>query len=344
MNTRILQIFCTPREGDLLLGLVSSLGQAVRALKNSEVNYILDIYVCLAPELVKWEDSPLSRHFFYDRFLSIKEGIDFAECNFTISEDPTILGPVSHRRHLQNKYPEAQSFTYINPDVIFHPTLLHYIDQFATKLEEEYPEGWVLTPETVRLWDEGWDLLVNKDFRDKELNFCEKHNMVSTLETFYSQPRTPTLELARSPDRPITHPSLGTVPYFHRMKIGWFTTFSSSLLSHFSFPPSSHYGYDEDFFMWALFKGVLKWYKKEEGGLSVKIGMPQYKMLNTLVGEASHKPLLSSDYLQLRFSKGELKEKSKNAASPILDSITAGSFHEKFSSLGALIDLSEVYP
>ena len=63
MNTRVLQVFCTPREGDLLQGLAASLRQALYSLKSADVNYVLDIHVSLCPELVKWEDSPLSRHF-----------------------------------------------------------------------------------------------------------------------------------------------------------------------------------------------------------------------------------------------------------------------------------------
>ena len=348
MKTRVLQIFCTPREADLLWRVCFQLRVAFNNLKvfhdlhPEDVKYILDIHVCLSGELVKWEDTSLSRHYFYDRFLSIKEGMTFCECSFTISEEDDILGPSSHRRSLAEKYPEADSFTFIDPDICFDPHLLKHIHAFGAQLEERHPNGWVLVPETVRLWDAGWDLLVNEEFLSSKLGFCTETDMWETLSNFYKTSRPRSIERSVSKDAPINHPSLGDVPYFHRMKLGWFTTVAPSLLAHVGFPEGCHYGYMDDHFMWALFKICLRWNLSPDGDRSVHIVIPQYKLVNSLSGTINHKPLLSVDYITLRRAREDLKKESEEICKNLLSTMESGSLYEKFPDNGITVSLGKV--
>ena len=188
-----------------------------------------------------------------------------------------MMGCVSWRKkHLEN-CTHGKVVIWLDCDISFPMSALSEIKKSVDLVEEEY---FVITPQLVRMWDETWDCLVHKDFREKELGYCYDYD-VSLIEK-PSQQKNRTLH---------------KIPEF-KFAGGWLTVISSNLLKLAVIPEVfKPYG-EEDTYIMQVCEGLKK------------LGWPvsQYVMEDVLI--AQNFDLFESEKKQFKI----INDKSADAA------------------------------
>ena len=125
--------------------------------------YISDtviIDVTLNLNLTDWSKSQLPKQFFIDKFNQIEKLWDWCETQFIIDEKNKCLGCDDKRREAIRST-VADNILYLDSDLLFKSELLSYIIEAAKTINHEY---YIISPQTVRMWDTSWDIITNKHF------------------------------------------------------------------------------------------------------------------------------------------------------------------------------------
>jgi hypothetical protein len=189
--------------------------------------------------LVNWENSKINKEFFIEKFNSLKLLTDWTSNSiFQIRED--ILGCVSSRRTTYLETPDATHFVWLDTDIVFEEQILFYLENAIIGIEEEGIDEYVLTPEIVKIWDNTWDCLVNKNYLDKPINYHKTNDPYMDCGVYGDI----TLELVKN--NVLGQPST-------KFAGGWFTCISKKLLDNTGIPESfGHYGVEDTFIMWVI--------------------------------------------------------------------------------------------
>lgn len=194
--------------------------------------YIKDkviIDVTLNLNLVDWSQSQLPKQFFIDKFNQIKILWDWAESQFIIDEENKCLGCDDKRREAIRST-IADNILYLDSDLLFKPELLSYMIEAAKAINHDY---YIISPQTVRMWDSSWDIITNKDYL----------NIPANMEMYY----------ANDPFKIINTPpeNINLTP-INQFKFGggWFNLLSTKLLKLTNIPDSfGPYGIDDLYVM-----------------------------------------------------------------------------------------------
>ena len=172
--------------------------------------------------------------------MKISTSVDWCVKYFRTSD--TIKGCVSQRRESLKFHKDAHYFIWLDTDIIFDERTLSYLENSIIGVED-IPYS-IITPELVRIWDNTWDILVNKNYIKEKVGYQQIADPYecSGLKGDVSLER---VENTSSPQS--------------RFKFagGWFTCISASLLNRVGIPESfGHYGYEDTFIMIACEKLV----------------------------------------------------------------------------------------
>jgi hypothetical protein len=152
--------------------------------------------------------------------------------------DETIRGTVSLKRECI-KLPFTH-YIWLDSDIVLPDEYLYYMEVTAQSFQTSEQSDWIVTPQTVRLWDETWDCLVNEKFIDKPLNYCRNgHNPHHDAGVYGDV----TLQQIKN-----------TIPNQPQLKFGagWGTLLHRSVLDKVGIPEEfGHYGPEDTFIMWA---------------------------------------------------------------------------------------------
>jgi hypothetical protein len=226
----IISIFVMPQE-------LEDLALTLDRLKRNSVyldgtaNYKVDITMCLSDELTDWENSKLPKEYIKERTIELVETyLDW--CLWDLQWDnPNILGCVSQRRFSLKNNPDADFFIWLDCDMLFKDTTLYYITSAYQMAKQSNLENIIVTPEFVKQWDNTWDVVTNKNYLNKPINYHLDSNI------YYDS--LPQLEEV----------VVKEIPTF-KFAGGWFTLISKSLLNEIGIPESfGHYGLEDTFVM-----------------------------------------------------------------------------------------------
>jgi hypothetical protein len=194
---------------------------------NSEDTVIID--VTLNINLVDWSQSQLPKQFFIDKFNQIKTLWDWAETQFIVDDENKCLGCDDKRRE-SIRSTTADNILYLDSDVIFKPELLSYILEASEVINHEY---YIISPQTVRMWDSSWDILTNKKYL----------NVPANMDTYYSNDPFKIIST--------TYEDINVTPiYEFKFGGGWFNLLSTKLLKLTDIPDSfGPYGIDDLYVM-----------------------------------------------------------------------------------------------
>ena len=191
---------------------------------NDEV--IIDITLNL--NLVNWGGSKLPKQYFIDKFFQIKELLHEYKLIFDINEDGKCLGIDDKRRDSIRKYKNVDNFIYLDCDIIFKPETLALLINGSKTIDNEY---YIISPQTPKLWDWTWDVLVNQLYQNEQYGFEKIIDPYSILTQDYGD-----LTLL-----PINGFKFGG---------GWFNLISAKLLKLTNIPDSfGPYGIDDTYVM-----------------------------------------------------------------------------------------------
>ena len=125
---------------------------------------------------------------------------------------------------------KADNILYLDSDLYFQPELLHYLMESAKLIDQEY---YIISPQTVRMWDSSWDILTNKKYLSTPAN----------LDLYYSNDP---FQIISSPIEEI---NLSPIDKF-KFGGGWFNLLSTKLLQLTDMPDSlGSYGVDDLYVM-----------------------------------------------------------------------------------------------
>ncbi len=229
-------IHVMPSEIEDFTEIINHLYRASQYLKSKDW---VSIYATLnlSPELINWENSLLDSKFFIDKFNLLKTKCEWAqEVKFELIEDNSILGTTSQKRKAITQ--NYDQYIFLDCDIAFPEVLLKYMLETSYQVEGKY----FITPQTVKLWDNTWDVLVHKNFREKKYGYEKTHPPHQT----YSQI--------------VEEANIKISPYF-KFGCGWFTLYSKEILNFIGIPNwLGHYGPEDTFLMFASQNAITQNY------------------------------------------------------------------------------------
>jgi len=242
---------------------------------------IIDITLNL--NLVNWNKSQLPKQFFIDKFNQIEKIWDWAETKFIIDEKNKCLGCDDKRREAI-RLTNADNILYLDSDLIFKPELLSYIIEASKSAETEY---YLISPQTVRMWDSSWDIITNKNYLNTPAN----------METYYDN--DPFKIITTTPSNDI---NLLPISEF-KFGGGWFNLLSTKLLKITDMPDSfGPYGVDDLYVM--ICCNIMK---------QKKYPIQQYILTDTIVIENfKYRWNPYKNYLSLINKQDEFRKQAEN--------------------------------
>jgi hypothetical protein len=276
MAKGLISIFALPHEIDNLQTTLYNLRRNYAITTGHEFGF--DITLCLSDELTDWKYS-LPKSYFEDKFKQITDKLcDWATPeSIKIEYGNSILGCVSQRRH-SLKYLNKYDFTmWLDNDMFFNDYLLSYVGTSVNMLLESGMEYFVLTPQITRQWDDSWDVIVNKNLLNRQLN----DNL--TADVF---------DLGLTP---FGNVGLRPIENF-KAAGGWCTVISNDLLELTGIPESfGHYGLEDTYVL--VCADLLRRMGRKE--------RPQQFVIDNLVVGENHK------YQTYEYLKNQIKSIDK---------------------------------
>jgi hypothetical protein len=227
----VITIFCLPQELEDLASTLNTLKRNSVFLDDS-INFRVEITMCLSDELTDWDKTRLPKEYIKDRTIELVEKyLDWCEWELICDSD-NILGCVSQRRYSLENNPDADFFIWLDTDMFFKDTTLHYITDTYKLAKGNGLDMVVVTPEFVKQWDDTWDVIVNKKYHFAPTDYykttdIQKESLLSSDEI-----------------------EIHEIPTF-KFAGGWFTLISKSILDKTGVPESfGHYGLEDTFVMY----------------------------------------------------------------------------------------------
>jgi hypothetical protein len=156
MTTQIV-VHVLPHEIDWFEWQIRQLKQGSYYLEEDD-NIVIDVTLNL--NLTDWSKSQLPKQFFIDKFNQIKMLCDWCQPQFIVDEENKCLG-CGDKRQQAVSTSKSDNILYLDTDLIFSPYSLKYIIEAAKSIDHEY---YIISPQTVRMWDSSWDVLVNQKY------------------------------------------------------------------------------------------------------------------------------------------------------------------------------------
>lgn len=230
-------IFILPTELNELRNTIKLLRDSAKHL-SSKHQHRLNVIMGVSDEIVDWSQSEWSLQRCEEEFEDISQLVNWTESKFTVSTE--VSGCVTARK-FKAFNTDAKWYLWLDVDIIFPEEILHATYASLLAIEEAGFTKFVLTPSTVRLWDETWDCIVSPRFMDKAIGYERKNNPYEDVTL--SGIREFTLSEVRN--------TYFGQPYM-KFAGGWFTTISHDLLTIIPIPDSFiHYGLEDTYIMWA---------------------------------------------------------------------------------------------
>lgn len=243
-------------------------------------NIIIDVTLNL--NLVEWNKSSIPKQFYIDKFNYIETLWDWATTKFDINEDGTCLG-CDDKRRTSIRTTAADNILYLDCDLIFKPEALSYMLSAASVVEDEY---YIISPQTVKMWDSSWDVITNKEYLDD----------VASVESYYST--DPFAIVAKD----INNIEVRKINQF-KFGGGWFNLLSTKLLKLTDIPDSfGPYGIDDLYVMQCCY--IMK-----QAGYTIN----QYVVDGLVVIENfKYRKNYHKDFLYLIDNRDEYKQRAEN--------------------------------
>jgi hypothetical protein len=155
---KIVTIFLLPNEIDLYRDLISRISKDLT--KYNLQDFWIDSTLCVSDQMVNWEQSQVSKEQVILWFEEINQNL---QGDFSVDQDGAIQGCVDKRRESVQKYSNALSFTWIDPDILFPEGTFYIISESVQVLGNS---NFIITPQYVKMWDSSWDVLVHASYQN----------------------------------------------------------------------------------------------------------------------------------------------------------------------------------
>jgi hypothetical protein len=210
----LLQIFPLVTDIDCLERTLVLLKQNSAYLDKEKFHIILDVTLPVSDYLTDWDNSILKQDFFINKFNSLKVYGDWAdEVYFNI--DDKVKGCVDCCINNVYKY-QVDDVIWLDTDIMFNPYTLSTILESSLQIKQ-IQSKYIITPETTKLWDYTWDVIVNKNFLSKPYGYEKTNSSITDV-----------MEVSGE----MSIKALNTFKFAG----AWFTLYSKELLDYIKFP------------------------------------------------------------------------------------------------------------
>lgn len=234
MKTVQVVIHCLPREIDHLERLCNSLRESYYFVEN-QINIVLDVTLNLNNVFTDWEQSKIPKEFFIQKFQTIEKFNDWTYTNLFDIDENKCLGINDKRRNSINDGLDYDYLMYLDLDLYFPNFSFISLTQLINQLNDDYS---IISLETVKLWDNSWDGLVNKNYKDKT------HDYHKYLDPY----RVNKIAFDNLINEEVNIRTINPIKFGG----GWFNVFNKKLLKFINIPESlGPYGLDDTFIMMA---------------------------------------------------------------------------------------------
>jgi len=234
MKTLQVVVHVLPREIDQFERLCNTFKESYFFVEN-QINIVLDASLNLNETFINWENSKIPRDFFIEKFNNInKLHEDWTHKNiFTIEDSDNCLGINDKRRNSINDGLDYDYIMYLDLDVFFSHMTLVTLTQLINQIETDYN---IISPETIKLWDDSWSDLVNEKF------IMHSHEFFKTIDPYCVHK----IVFDNLVEQKIKFRTIDNIKFGG----GWFNVFSKKLLKFINIPKSlGSYGLDDTFVM-----------------------------------------------------------------------------------------------
>jgi hypothetical protein len=225
-----------PHEIEMFEQFMTQYHRALSYLDEND-NVTIKASLNLNPLLTDWENSDLKQDFFINKFNKLFNNIPNIN---EIITDTSLMGTTQQKR--ESIKLNFNQFIFVDADIAFPETLLKYQIMAAEHLQEKY----IIIPQLVKLWDNSWDILVHKDYLDKNYGYYNEHKPELTYE------------------QTITDVTLQLLPII-KFGCGMHTLYSKEFWDFIDIPQSfGGYGSEDSFAMMASSLAISKGYKIDQ--------------------------------------------------------------------------------
>jgi hypothetical protein len=196
----------------------------------------LELYVTLnlSPKLIDWQHSSIKQEEVIAEFNRCTEPLKATQkvsIKTDIITDDSILGTTAQKRKAVRQADESiKNFIFLDSDIYFHWSTLKYLVEATRYINNKF---YIITPQTIKLWDETWDVITHQKFMDMPYG-SNKEFEPSEIESldFYS-----------------IDAQIVEIPTF-KFGCGWFTLYSANLWKFVDVPDElGPYGSEDTFLM-----------------------------------------------------------------------------------------------
>lgn len=187
MNIKI-QFHLMPWEIDFAESTFEKLSIAKKYVNPEDTIYI-HCTLNLSDYIINWNDSILPKSFFIEKYKNILNHLQDYKIISTIYEKNELYGHLDLQR--ESIQENINYYMYICPDMYFHSHLLFYMIESAKNVHDKY---FVITSETTQLWDDTWNEMVNKNFRNISYNEWNKQCISDLIYFSENNQESPTLQ------------------------------------------------------------------------------------------------------------------------------------------------------
>jgi len=165
--------FLLPQELDAYERILFSFLNASQYVDGN--NYELLTVVNLSDYFIDWENSPVTKEYFVQRFEFLRQLTDWTpNVKFEIHDD--ICGATDLKRKSLEMCPDATHFLWLDSDIAFDNMSLHILENSIKTLQTKNITNYVLTPEIVKMWDSSWDCIVNEGYMNDPFHYIGIYN------------------------------------------------------------------------------------------------------------------------------------------------------------------------
>ena len=245
MKKHVIMIHVSPYEIDQYQTFIHQLRENLEFISKENLNELIFIpYLNLSNYIYNWNKCFLTPEFFTTKFNKLNKIIsDKIEVNSNVvtysDGNYEIQGALSYKAEYIKKYKhQAKSFIWFDCDLWFPPelilTLIHSYNN-AILISNKF----IITPEIIKLWDNTWDIIVNKNF----INNIPSHEFYNNFIPY---------DLRKIDN---LMPELHENIEYTKFASGWGNLLSVDIFDDkISLDGLGHYGVDDTYIMYAIDK------------------------------------------------------------------------------------------
>lgn len=211
----LIQIFFMINEIDYLERILLLLKQSSIHINKQKFYVILDVTLPISDYLTDWNNSILKQDYFINKFKNLEKYANWCD-EYYFNVDNEVKGCTDCCINNIYKY-SVDDVIWLDIDIIFSQNTLNLILESSLNIKK-IQSKYIITPEYVKLWDRGWDVLVNSNFTCQPYGYQKQHDPI--IDTALMSNSGTSLEQLKG----------------YKWGGGWFTLYSKELLDYIQFP------------------------------------------------------------------------------------------------------------